>query len=366
MGLLDVEQLLEPIAPDSPCGENLEYDADFGEMERAAQGAPEQQFGNTVVEARGPDWREVRSKALDLLARTKDIRIAVYLARACAWLDGLPGFCEALAYLQQLLGRYWQEIHPQLDPDDHLDPTLRVNALLALCDSDACLRAVLESPIVESAGLGKFCYRDYLVATGEMPPRTGETAPETSTIESAFLDANADQLLQMSSAMACAVTDASGLELCVTDHVGSQNSASFEPLIELLKKIWRLLSEQVDRRGLGVPIEEPIAELQAESGGTSSDESPAMSDEEPVVDLSPPPGLHEVHSRDDVIRLLDKICDYYRDHEPSSPVPLLLRRAKRIVTMDFLELLRELVPSGLSEAELLGGAASSSSSDGEN
>jgi type VI secretion system protein ImpA len=63
-----------------------------------------------------------------------------------------------------------------------------------------------------------------------------------------------------------------------------------------------------------------------------------------------------------VIRLIDKICDYYRDNEPSSPVPLLLKRARRVVTMDFLELLRELVPSGLQEAEMIGGAANSSSS----
>ena len=37
MGVLDVEQLLEPISPELPCGEDLEYDQECGEMERAAQ-----------------------------------------------------------------------------------------------------------------------------------------------------------------------------------------------------------------------------------------------------------------------------------------------------------------------------------------
>ena len=37
-----------------------------------------------------------------------------------------------------------------------------------------------------------------------------------------------------------------------------------------------------------------------------------------------------------MIRLLDKICDYYSEHEPSSPVPVLLNRAKRVAKMSFL------------------------------
>ena len=35
---IDVEQLLQPISEDSPCGEDLEYDTVFGEMTRAAEG----------------------------------------------------------------------------------------------------------------------------------------------------------------------------------------------------------------------------------------------------------------------------------------------------------------------------------------
>ena len=96
MSVLEVEQLLEPISSESPCGENLEYDSDFGELERAAQPVAEQQFGNTVVEAREPDWRDVRSKALELFGRTKDLRVAVLLAQATVRLDGLAGFRDAL------------------------------------------------------------------------------------------------------------------------------------------------------------------------------------------------------------------------------------------------------------------------------
>jgi type VI secretion system protein ImpA len=63
----------------------------------------------------------------------------------------------------------------------------------------------------------------------------------------------------------------------------------------------------------------------------------------------------EVASREDVVRQIDRLCAYYRRYEPSSPVPLLLERAKRLVSKDFLEIIRDLTPSGVAEAELIGG-----------
>ena len=56
-----------------------------------------------------------------------------------------------------------------------------------------------------------------------------------------------------------------------------------------------------------------------------------------------------IQGREDVIRQLDRICAWYEANEPSSPVPLLLQRAKRLVSKDFLELVRDLSPGGLSE-----------------
>jgi type VI secretion system protein ImpA len=68
--------------------------------------------------------------------------------------------------------------------------------------------------------------------------------------------------------------------------------------------------------------------------------------------------LNAINNRNDVIRALDLICDYYRLQEPSSPIPLLLRRAKLLVKKDFLEILQELAPDGLAQAQALRGSES--------
>jgi type VI secretion system protein ImpA len=63
--------------------------------------------------------------------------------------------------------------------------------------------------------------------------------------------------------------------------------------------------------------------------------------------------------RADVIRMMDAICAYYREHEPSSPVPMLITRAKRLVNLSFLEALRDLSPSTVSDLEKIAGVENS-------
>jgi type VI secretion system protein ImpA len=67
---------------------------------------------------------------------------------------------------------------------------------------------------------------------------------------------------------------------------------------------------------------------------------------------------NSITSRDDVVRVLEELCEYYREHEPASPLPLLLRRCQRLVGLDFLATLRELAPEALAQITLLGGVSS--------
>jgi type VI secretion system protein ImpA len=371
MSSLNVEQLLEPVSFDQPCGENLEYDADFGELERAALPKPEQEYGKTKIEAQEPDWRDVRNRAVELFGRTKDLRVATYLARAALRIEGLDGFRDVLAVVRGLIEKYWAEVHPQLDPEDDLDPALRVNTLATLCDKEVCLLPLLEAAVVQSP-LGKTCFRDYLIALGEQPPRSGQEPVEMSTIEAAFTSADGDSVLATQAIARGAAEDSAGIEAAVTEQVGMDRTVSLDPLTDVLRRIAKLVDEHVERLGLGKTVEETATDdlLESLSGLADFSTDAGLGDTEAVTEAGgyeeaaavsaaaapKAPAFDHVGSRDDVIRLLDKLCDYYREYEPSSPVPLLLRRAKRIATMDFMELLRELAPGGLAEVELLKGS----------
>ena len=66
-------------------------------------------------------------------------------------------------------------------------------------------------------------------------------------------------------------------------------------------------------------------------------------------------GLGAIRSREDAIRVLDAVSLFFRISEPSSPVPLFIERAKRLVAKDFLEILADVTPDALSEARHVGG-----------
>jgi type VI secretion system protein ImpA len=345
MSRIDVDSLLQEVSGDLPCGENLEYDADFGEMERAARGKPEQTIGDTTVPAEDPDWAEVQSRAIQLLSRTKDLRVVLYLLRAQLKTEGLIGLNDGLNLLRAVLERYWDTVHPQLDPDDDNDPTLRVNTLLTLSDADTILRNLREAPLATSRTFGSICYRDIAMVNGEIAPSgDGETAaPDASAIHGAFMDCDLEQLQATAEAAREAIDRTAAIEQDVTNQVGAAAAPSLSGLGGSLKSIERALTEKLAGRGVGDPAAMENGEAAAEGQGSATG-APAASG--------------QINSREDVQRALDRICEYYDRHEPSSPVPLLLRRAKRLVAKSFMEILRDMVPDGVSEAERIGGSDS--------
>lgn len=353
MSSLDVQNLLEPVTSDAPCGENLEYDAGYAEMERAAIGKAEQQFGDTVIAAEEPDWRQVKALALELFPRSKDLRIAGYLTRSLVRTDGLAGLRDGLEVLQGLVDRYWDSVYPQLDPDDDNDPAIRVNTIAALCDPFSMLRAVREAPIVQSRGMGTFCYRDILIAQGDMPPSPTGAKPEMANIEGAFADCDAEALRATSEAVQRSLAAASAIEATITDNVGSSRAPNLEELTDILKHISRLLKDRLTQRGV---FDEAAPSADDTEDDAASNGSPAAADSREARLVAVPQGLTgDVNSREDVIRAIDKICDYYKRYEPSSPVPLFLNRAKRLASKSFLEILRDITPDALAQALAIGG-----------
>ncbi|MCO6456055.1 MAG: type VI secretion system protein TssA [Pirellulaceae bacterium] len=349
MSSIDVEKLLQELSPDQPCGENLEYDAEYLEMERATESKPEVQIGDMIQPAEEPDWKEVKRKALSLFKRTKDMRVTAHLARAVLKLDGLPDFADALKLMRGLVERYWDAVQPQLDPEDGNDPTFRVNTLASLCGTDSTLTLLRNAPLVRSRQLGIFSLHDIQRAHERAEAGGGEEGeahqgPALSSIEAAFTDAGPEALLATLESVRQAMDDVEAAEDIVTEKVGAANATSLDPLVRMLKEIEQVLREQAERRGLGAPAAEAADEaaegVEAEGGAVAGT----------VKRLS-----GDVVTREDAIRALDKVCEYFEKHEPSSPLPLLIRRAQRLAHKSFLDIIRDLAPDAIAQLEHLSG-----------
>lgn len=332
---MDVPLLLTAVSATSPCGEDMEYDADFLHLERAAKGQPERSMGDSILPAEPPEWRSIQQQSLDLLSRSKDLRITHFLVQSSLALQGVAGFAEALSLINALLRDYWAELHPRLDADDDNDPTVRINALTGLtCDTN--IRLLRESILTRSRTFGPVSLRAALNASGLQPFADEQLGAQQ--LNAAFLDSDPEQLQATRDALSAARAACEAIEQQVNDQVGSAQGVDLSALKQPLKQALHILNQAVP--GSSVP------EVVSEDSAPSVEYAAAPAAPHPVGDIA---------SRDDVLRSLDKILAYYTRHEPSSPLPVLLNRAKNLVHADFAAIVRNLIPDGMSQFENLRG-----------
>ncbi|MCC6425514.1 MAG: type VI secretion system protein TssA [Phycisphaerales bacterium] len=331
MSVLDVTRLLAPVSAEQPGGEDLRYDQRYMEVMRAAEGTPEDPFTNAP--AQPPDWRAVRDGTLELLVRTKDLRVGLLLASSELRMSGYPGVRDGLAVLRGLLEQYWESMFPRLDPEDGNDPTERVNILASMLappgtmgDSIRFIEGIRDLPLAESRMAGRVAYRDILVAMGELPPAEGEGAVnlDATGIEAVFRDVEPEALTQRVEEIDACLEHVKTIEAVLTDRVGHGRSVDFAPLRSLLTEV----GKQVRKRLPSIPGAEAGPEGVGSGGGGARIAG-------------------DVHSRDDVLLAFTKIVSYYDRVEPSSPVTLFIKCAEQMVGKSFADIVRVLTPDAV-------------------
>jgi type VI secretion system protein ImpA len=368
MPSLDLSSLIQPIDPELPSGEDLEYDLAFVEMEQAAAGKPEMQMGNAVIEGVEPDWATAREHALELLTRTKDLRVCIYLCQASLRTHGFAGLAEALQLTEQINSAFWGSMHPQLDEDDDNDPAARVNALSALIAAPM-LRQIELTPLLSVPVLGAVTWADVKpLSAGEtprMPPAEAQAIVNHSELS---------RVAEQRESLQAAIAACTALEKYITQQVGTSRAPNLQAIRDLLKRIeaqvgrwWtdRSASEApaddvgTDASSLAEDREGEELEIDAPSFAESSESTSWDEDEEPVARGAGRASRHTgpIGSRQEVLAALDQILEYYRQYEPSSPLPLLLTRARRMANMSFLEILQDMIPEGLDRARAFAGGS---------
>jgi type VI secretion system protein ImpA len=286
-------------------------------------------FGQAVPLDPVPDWGEVKSRALEALARSKDLRLLAHLGAAVLRTDGLPAFTETLTVAAQWLERYWTETFPQVTEDT----VLRQSALNCFADQMAVIDGLRRAPLVTSRQHGSVTLRDLDLAGGELQPREGEARPDQSALSAALAAMPAEDLTALHAGAAAGLAALKSLDGRMREAAGSEAAPDFRNLSTPLQRIERVLASQSAARSGGSDLPAEAAPSQPAAVGA--------------------PGV--IRSRQDAIRALDAVSEFFRNNEPSSPIPMLVERAKRLVAKDFLEVLADVAPDALGQARAAGG-----------
>ena len=320
-------ELLQPITAERPCGEDLEDSALLASFDRFRL------FGHSTSLDPMPEWSEIKNQSIEALGKSKDLRLLAHLGTALLRTDGLSAFNETLRVASQWLEVHWGETYPRVDED----AVVRRSALNCFADQMAVVDAVRRSPLVDDRRIGRFSLRDIEIATGVITPAEGEARADEAQIDAAFTAMSLDALTSLGRSVIDALAALKSIDARMRSEAGPEAAPSFEVLVAQLSKVDRVLRTQLSSRPDAEPMHDGV-----ETGR--------------VVASTP---LGAIKSRQDAIRALEAVAEYFRQVEPSSPLPLLLDRAKRLVAKNFLEVLADIAPGALEQARAAGGLKNS-------
>jgi type VI secretion system ImpA family protein len=340
--MIDAEALTLPIEGDDPAGQNLEYDPLYLEMDALASEVPDSLMGESKIDGRGPDWKKLSKNCQELWARTRDLRVAVYLVIAEAILGGLPGLVASLKLPVFLVKELWDSFYPKLDPDDDNDPLERLNILSMLSPQAGAINDpimfILRFREIRLVPSLTYTLRDLLISLNEIE------SSDNRIVDAKLLRA---ELMNVAVAeieeQAALVKQARELLTELTTEMESKMTGSYGvdlgALTHELDRLASFYGAHLESLSVG-------GENEAESpegAGASSSPGGAPASGEKVSLLS-----YRASTRAEALLLLKKGSEYFQTQEPNSPIPQLINRALRFSEMSFIELLEDIAPDSLS------------------
>jgi type VI secretion system protein ImpA len=314
--------LLEPISAAAPCGESLE------DTQLLASFDAFRVFGQATPLEPAPQWGDIKNRAIEALAKSKDLRVLAFLGSAVLRTDGFPAFSDTLNVAARWLDMYWSQIHPVVSED----AILRRNALNCFADPMGVVDGLRRLPLVASRVHGTFSLRDLDIASGQVAPKDGDPRPSEDQINAAFAEMPIEELAGLHDSMVRAQAALKSIDSHMREAAGSEATPQFDPLSAQLVRMERAVAAQLALRPghEASPVEADGAVAGSRVGGP-------------------------IKSRQDAIAALDAVAEFFRRTEPSSPIPLFIARAKRLVSKDFLEVLADIAPDAVAQARVAGG-----------
>lgn len=340
--ILDFTALLRPITESAPAGSNLREDSSPAALyyrikdARTVSRKAERDAASGEPAGGAVRWSELESLATGVLAeKSKDLEVAAWLVEALVRRYGFAGLRDGFRLLRELVEKFWTELHPQPDEDGivtRIAPLVGLNGL----DAEGTLAAPIALvPLTQAIDTGPYCAWHWRQAN--------EIAriPEPDRRESRIAGG--------------------GISLDLVMGVARRTSAEFYRT--LLEDVDAALAEYaklgaaLDARCEGSPppssnIRSALESVRDDVRALARDVLPpdTAADATPEADhggsgtaTGSRGDASALQTRDEALRTLSKVADYFRRTEPHSPVSYLLEQSVRWGRMPLHELLPELI-----------------------
>lgn len=340
--VIDVEGLLSPIAGENPAGESLQYSGLYDQIREARREEDALAQGDWQRDLKVADWDEVVQLATEALAsKSKDLQVCTWLAEAVVRKEGFPGLRDGLKLTRGLQERFWEQLYPEVEEGDL---EARANSLAFL--DRQCAKALKEVRITKASGTN---YSFLEMETARMLDAPPAANPDPETIERLNAEraraaeegkVTTDAFLKARNATRRAFYEDAFLALTecwdefqALDKVMDEKFGRQTPGLADLKKTIDAVRTWVEKTVKEKRAEEPDGSAAGEEGSAEEGAGPGGSG-------------GAIRARQDALRRLAEVAEYFRRTEPHSPVSYLVQRAIAWGHMPLEVWLRDVIKDG--------------------
>lgn len=356
---IDLDALLAPIAGDNPAGELLQYSGVYDEIREARR--QDDDFlaqGSWQRELKVADWRKVVTVSTSALtAQTKDLQIAVWLAEALVKQHGFAGLRDSLRLVRGLHEQFWANFYPEIDEDNDMEA--RANALefmdrqtalaikeIALTGNNLNFNHLEESrnfDIPADIETLEYAQQERYTALAK------QAADEKRTTGEVWRKGKATTKRQFYEPLWLTIeecwSDFSELDSTIDRCFGNQT-----PGLNQLKKSLDAVRDAVKKVLLEKREQEPdpsdaatAISSGAESNGGGGGNQAAESNGGATIGYQIAATSGAIRSRQDALKRLSEVSDFFRQTEPHSPIYYLVQRAVKWGNMPLESWLQDVI-----------------------
>ena len=349
--------MLAPIDGDSPAGADLREDftpqsiyyrlRDARAEARAAERAQDNDSGVEAVVP--PQWRTVRDLATQALTgKTKDLEIAAWLTEALVRSDGVAGLAAGAGLLAGLAEAFWDaNLYPVPDEDGIVTRVAPITGLNGEGNDGTLIQPLRKQPVFARpdgtpVALWQYQQSEQLQGIGDAARIKQRIAAGVRPFADTDKEARA---------------------------AGAAHFARTRAEVKAAQAAWTRMGEALDARaGSDSPptgrVRDLLGALFAIVNRYAPPEADAPAEAEPEAEApgaadgaAAPAGFaataQRLVTRDDMLRELARIAEYFRRTEPHSPLSYSLDDAVRRGKMSWPELLAEVVPDAAAQRAIL-------------
>jgi type VI secretion system protein ImpA len=286
------------------------------------------------------DFSAASQAAEKLLKRTLDLRLLALMAKLSILNRDVAGFAQRIGNVAWLVRDHWEAANPRADGDDYSG---RIAQLATLEDNAVVLLPLQYAPLIETNREGALSYRDQLLATGAVQPRSvtlydlkGQkqtTEPEkfmpAKSIERVLSDVEIARLAGAVETLTNLGASIQSIRAATTEHVGFENAVELPKLAKLAGEMTEFLRAALVKRDPSL-APAPAAPSEASTDAKAASGAAAT-----------PPAFA---SRAEVDAALASAFGYFSASEPTSPALLLIRQAREMLGKNLYEVMKLLAP----------------------